>query len=257
MGVPHDPPPESICAYCGKPKVYLAGILMRTVIWIPQSCGCPEELAAKEAEEARKSAEQKERYARKLHDAGILPRYQNSVIDDSEAALFIANFDDNPGTGLYILGVCGSGKTSLACAVAQKLFDAKRKVKVTTAIDMLGDIQETFDNNSSTNSVVADFINYDLLVIDDMGKESAGDWALRTLFRILNARYGEMRSTIITSEYEPADLGRRMSRQGFGDPATAILSRLKETCKKLKRPDIDFRNVPGGYSEYQKTHRTG
>ena len=89
-----------------------------------------------------------------------------------------------------------------------------------------------------------------------MGKESAGDWAVRTLFQILNARYGEMRSTIVTSEYDPPNLGRRMSRQGFGDPATAILSRLKETCTRIERPDVDFRSLPGGYQGGRATSGT-
>ena len=78
---------------------------------------------------------------------------------------------------------------------------------VTTAIDMLGEIQRTFDDSSPTLDVVRRYVECDLLVIDDMGKESAGDWAVRTLFQILNARYGEMRSTIVTSEYDPPNLG--------------------------------------------------
>ena len=121
---------------------------------------------------------------------------------------------------------------------------------------MLGEIQRTFDDSSPTLDVVRRYVECDLLVIDDMGKESAGDWAVRTLFQILNARYGEMRSTIVTSEYDPPNLGRRMSRQGFGDPATAILSRLKETCTRIERPDVDFRSLPGGYPGGRATSGT-
>ena len=256
MGMEYPPPPEVRCLHCGRRKAPFALLIAGKVVWISGECGCDQERAAKEEEEARKAAEKDRRYAEKLRAVGIPPRYQNAVIDSNEAAMFLAEFDSRPGSGLYIQGTCGSGKTSLACALARRLFDAKKRVLVTTAIDMLGEIQRTFDDSSPTFDVVRRYVECDLLVIDDMGKESAGDWAVRTLFQILNARYGEMRSTIVTSEYDPPNLGRRMSRQGFGDPATAILSRLKETCTRIERPDVDFRSLPGGYPGGRATSGT-
>lgn len=44
--------------------------------------------------------------------------------------MFLADFDSHPGSGLYIQGTCGSGKTSLACALARRLFDAKKRAAV-------------------------------------------------------------------------------------------------------------------------------
>ena len=256
MGMEDPPPPEVRGLHCGRQKAPFALLIAGKVVWISGECGCDQERAAKEEEEARKAAEKDRRYAEKLRAVGIPPRYQNAVIDSNEAAMFLADYDSRPGSGLYIQGTCGSGKTSLACALARRLFDAKKRVLVTTAIDMLGEIQRTFDDSSPTLDVVRRYVECDLLVIDDMGKESAGDWAVRTLFQILNARYGEMRSTIVTSEYDPPNLGRRMSRQGFGDPATAILSRLKETCTRIERPDVDFRSLPGGYPGGRATSGT-
>lgn len=256
MGIESKPPEEVRCEHCGRPKRQLALVCMHRAVWLSQECGCDGERAANEAKAAKEAADEKARYAKALRGIGIPPRHQKAVIDDVEAARFLANFDGLSGQGLYIQGVCGSGKTSLACALARSLHDAKRRVRVTTAIDMLGDIKETFDKDVSTSEVINRFVTCDLLVIDDLGKESAGDWAVRTLFQILDARYGEMRSTIITSEYTPPDLGRRMSRQGFGDPATAILSRLMETFRRIKRPDIDYRSMPGGYPGRGGSSRT-
>ena len=256
LEVSYDPPPEQLCQYCGKPLEQQAVLFGKRAIWLPRECGCSEEKAARATAEAREQAERRRVRKKALHDVGILPRYQDAVLDDPAAVTYLSRFNEEPGDGLYIIGVCGSGKTSLACAVAQALFEARRRVLVTTAIDMLQEIQDTFDNDISTKDVVSKYISCALLVIDDMGKESASDWATRTLFQILNGRYGEMRSTIITSEYEPPDLARRLSRKGFGDPAAAILSRLSETCRIINRPDVDFRNFPGGYSEYQKTRGT-
>lgn len=256
LGVAYELPKVELCRYCGKPLEQRAILLGGRPIWLLNECGCNEEQEAKAAMEAKERAEQRRSKARAMHDVGILPRYQDAVLDDPAAVKFLSRFDEDQGDGLYIIGVCGSGKTSLACAIAQALFEAKRRVLVTTAIDMLQEIQDTFDNNTPTKEVVLKYISCSLLVIDDMGKESASDWATRTLFQILNGRYGEMRSTIITSEYEPPNLARRLSRQGFGDPAAAILSRLSETCRIINRPDVDFRNFPGGYAEYQKSHGT-
>lgn len=256
MGVEYPPPPDLRCKYCGRRKDPSAVLFAGKVVWITGKCGCAQEKAAAQEEEAKRAEEEARRYAEKLKAMGISLRFQNAVVDDDEALLYLSNFDSNPGRGLYIQGVCGSGKTSLACALARRLFDVGKRVLVTTALDMLSEVQDTFDNPKSTLEAMRKYTECDLLVIDDMGKESAGDWAVRTLFQILNARYGEMRSTIVTSEYDPPNLGRRMSRQGFGDPAKAILSRLKETCTRIERPDIDFRSLPDGYPKSMKTNRT-
>lgn len=248
LGMTCDDIPGFECPYCGRPRRAKAYVLFGKAAWFPAApCGCEESRrAASEEAGDRRRAEAASR-ARSLERAGIAPRYQGSVLHDERCARFLAAFDDNPGRGLYIYGACGSGKTSLACAVARDLFDAGKSVLFTTSIDMLEAIQETFNTNASSARAMRRFTDCDLLVVDDMGKESASDWAVSTIYQVINRRYGAMRSTVLTSEYRLSQLGERMARRGFGDSADAILSRLKETCELVRLPDIDYRLSKDGF----------
>ena len=116
MGMEYPPPPEVRCLHCGRQKAPFALLIAGKVVWISGECGCDQERAAKEEEEARKAAETDRRYAEKLRAVGIPPRYQNAVIDSNEAAMFLADFDSVPAAALHPRHV-RSGKTSLACAL--------------------------------------------------------------------------------------------------------------------------------------------
>lgn len=83
---------------------------------------------------------------------------------------------------------------------------------------------------------VSRFASCDVLIIDDLGKENANSWVMTTLFQIVNDRYEAMRPTIVTTQYSPEELCRRMSRSGERESAIAITERLKETCHLMTLP---------------------
>lgn len=248
LGISHDDPPKKLCEFCGKPLQAKCFNVFGKITWFAGGpCGCEESKRAFAAEKNRKAKEEKKKRQTALAKAGIAPRYQNAVLKYEECLLFLANYEENAGAGLYINGICGSGKTSLSCAIARELFDTNHSVLVTTAIDMLETIQETFNSNSSTKEAIRRYTQVDLLVIDDLGKESASDWSIQTIFQVINKRYGDMTSTIVTSEYRLSELGDRMGRRGYGDSVQAILSRLSEASTFVKLPDIDYRISKNGF----------
>lgn len=238
-GWEHEPYGET-CPHCGKPLESLGMLFNGKVLWVgSKPCGCSGELRSRaEAEaSARRTAETERRkaYAR----AGIGKRYMDAKVDRPECAQYLSSFGSRPGQGLYLHGDVGRGKSYAASALAKEFVDAGYRTVFTTTIDMLDDIKETFDNGDSTNAATGRFAGCDVLLLDDLGKESASAWSISTLFQVINARYDSMRPTIITSQYAPSVLVHRLGRQGERESAEAIGSRLAETCDvvRLLGPD--------------------
>lgn len=124
-------------------------------------------------------------------------------------------FAENPNKWLVLAGTYGCGKTHLAAAIAnyqtQKLMG---DVMFIVVPDLLDHLRATFSPNSSTSyDMRFDQIkNAQLLILDDLGTESASSWAREKLFQLLNYRYTAMLPTVITTssidEVEPRLLTR-------------------------------------------------
>ena len=85
----------------------------------------------------------------------------------------------------------------------------------------------------STEAAVARYAKCDVLVLDDLGKEDATEWSVGTVFSVLDARYEDMRPTIVTSNYAPGALADRLARRGERVTAEAIASRISQTCRPV------------------------
>lgn len=82
-------------------------------------------------------------------------------------------------------------------------------------------------------AAVARYAKCDVLVLDDLGKEDATEWSVGTVFSVLDARYEDMRPTIVTSNYAPGALADRLARRGERVTAEAIASRISQTCRPV------------------------
>ena len=102
---------------------------------------------------------------------------------------------------------------------------AMTKVRITV-------LKATFDEGG-TEAAVARYAKCDVLVLDDLGKEDATEWSVGTVFSVLDARYEDMRPTIVTSNYAPGVLADRLARRGERVTAEAIASRISQTCRPV------------------------
>ena len=103
-----------------------------------------------------------------------------------------------------------------------------------TMIDLLERIKRTYNSaGTDEGSVLKIYKTVPLLIIDDIGKEPPTEWAISTIYNIINGRYEAYLPTIITTNYDTDALIQRMTPRDTRDDTTAkaTLDRLMEMCR--------------------------
>ena len=137
-----------------------------------------------------------------------------------------ANLD--AGRGLRFLGDVGTGKTTLAMLVSRSALEAGRSVAIYSLPRLLTELRRTFDEGSRHTHVelLDRLAAVDLLHLDDLGAENTTPWVLEELYSIINTRYEEQRSVIVTTNVsDPERL-----REQIG---VRTVSRLDEMCDDI------------------------
>jgi DNA replication protein DnaC len=144
-----------------------------------------------------------------------------------EIRVFVRDIDANldKGRGLWLFGDVGTGKTSLAMLVSKAALDAGRSVAIYSLPRLLSDIKETYEDSSERSymQLFERLVGVDLLHVDDLGAEKRTDWVLEQLYSIINERWQEQRSIVVTTNLVDVD----ELRAQIG-PRT--VSRLHEMC---------------------------
>lgn len=89
---------------------------------------------------------------------------------------------------------------------------------------ILDEIQRSFHEGGDPLRRYAE-VRY--LIVDDLGKRRPTGFVLDSLFSLIDQRYSAMLPTLVTTQYKPSDLVRRLAEQGDPDTAKAIVSRLR------------------------------
>jgi DNA replication protein DnaC len=161
-----------------------------------------------------------------------------------ELRAFVREIESNldAGRGLWMTGGFGTGKTALAMIVSRAAIDAGRSVAIYSCPRLLGMLRESIDNQPGTGKGVGGVVEFldqltavDLLHIDDLGAEHRTDWVLEQLYSIVNARYQDERSTLITSNLSRDELAEQLGER--------IVSRLEGSCELLPFYGTDARRV--------------
>lgn len=104
------------------------------------------------------------------------------------------------GTSLVLCGNIGTGKTHLACGVANHALSLGLSVRYTTAYSAVSEVKETYRGNGKTErQVLNEFKKCDLLVLDEVGVQFGSDAEHLILYQIINGRYEDMRPMILVS----------------------------------------------------------
>ena len=130
------------------------------------------------------------------------------------------------GRGLWFMGDVGTGKTTLAMLVSKAALKAGRSVAIYSLPRLLNEIRDTHRAERSHLELLDRLIAVDLLHIDDVGAERTTDWVLEELYSIINGRYEDQRSVVITTNI--------LDREALCDQITErTVSRLTEMCDEL------------------------
>jgi DNA replication protein DnaC len=130
------------------------------------------------------------------------------------------------GRGLWLMGPPGTGKTTLAMLVSKAALEAGHSVAIYSLPRLLNEIRDTHRAERSHVDLLDRLTAVDLLHVDDVGAERSTDWVLEELYSIVNARYEEQRSMLITTNI--------MDRDELCEQITPrTVSRLTEMCDEL------------------------
>jgi DNA replication protein DnaC len=171
------------------------------------------------------------------------------------ASKFAEEYDPRDGTGLLIIGKIGTGKTHLAVGIIKDLMLGKGVACLFCDYrELLKEIQNSYNATVQTTEldVLRPVFETDVLVLDELGAVKPTEWVWDTVSLILNTRYNDNRTTIITTNFDdqPASgangtvsIARAATRvETLGDRiGERMRSRLHEMCRIIKMEGEDFR----------------
>lgn len=219
---------------------------------------------------------------RLLKVAGIPRRYENCTLDSFKwelkdkpeydksreearliVELFVRNFPVRK-QGLLFTGDIGTGKTHLAVGIIQALIRTKGiRCLFCDYRELLKEIQHSYNPNVDTTElgILNPVLEAEVVVLDELGAIRPSQWVWDTVSYVINHRYNEKKTTIITTNFpdlaatEPeisfedatqTDQPKPRERvKTLGDRITdRMRSRLHEMCRIVQLKGTDYRMRP-------------
>lgn len=139
------------------------------------------------------------------------------------------------GDGLWFFGDVGTGKTSLAMLVSKHALEAGRSVAIYSMPRLLAEIRDTYSDASQRSymDLFEKLCSVDLLQIDDLGAETRSEWVLEQVYSIVNERWQNQRSMLVTTNLAKEQLDDQIGAR--------TVSRLTEMCELIPLMGNDLR----------------
>ena len=138
---------------------------------------------------------------------------------------------------LLFFGAPGLGKTHLSAAIAREVSGAGWSVVYDTAGHVFRIFEDQKFGREEAGEDVERVLRCDLLILDDLGTELTTAFVQSALYEIVNTRLVERRSTILSTNLMPSELGRRYSPQVASriEGEYQLLPFVGEDIRRLKR----------------------
>jgi DNA replication protein DnaC len=177
------------------------------------------------------------------------------ALSQISASRFVEEFNPREGKGLLLVGGIGTGKTHLAVGILKELIAARGVGCLFCDYrELLKQIQNSYNDSVQATElqVLRPVFDAEVLLLDELGAVKPSEWVWDTVSLILNTRYNDNRTTIITTNFpdEPAaGVTRSLSparsaarEETLGDRiGERMRSRLHEMCRVVKMDGPDFR----------------
>ena len=142
------------------------------------------------------------------------------------------------GENLLFIGGTGLGKTYLSACVANVVAEKGYSVCYETAGGLFAKLEKNrFSPDAESESAAKEFADCDLLIVDDLGTEIAGNFVTASLYALVNDRLLAGKSMLISTNLTIDEISRRYNPQ--------IASRLQGSFKNLTFIGDDIRVMRG------------
>lgn len=187
------------CGHCNTPKqcrIPIGG----TVRLVGCQCAC----AAREYEAEKKARADREKRLRieTLRADGIRDksltacRFDKATMSDEivKCKRYADAWDDmrRENNGLLLWGNTGNGKTFAAACIANELIDRGIPAMITSFPRIL-------NAGYDKQEIIKQVRYYPLLVIDDLGAERSSEYAMETVYTVIDERYKSKKPLIVTT----------------------------------------------------------
>lgn len=183
----------------------------------------------------------------RLRENEGLPEEQTASLEKAFQAA--RQFAESPTGWLILMGTFGTGKTHLAAAIGNYRLGLGESPMFVVVPELLDHLRATFSPNSANSYDVLfnQVRTAPLLILDDLGTESATPWAREKLYQIINYRYAAKLPTVITTSASLQEMDAR------------IRSRMTDTrlCRTIAILAPSYRSSLETLPKGRKPGRTG
>jgi len=216
------------------------------------------------------------RAARMLEQAQIPRRYEECTLENFEpkydgadrslqsalvqARGFVKGYPvETDGKGLLLVGPVGVGKTHIAVGILKELVQERGAHGLFYDYrELLKEVQNSYNQKVAATEleVLRPVFEAEVLVLDELGAAKPSDWVWDTVAHILNSRYNDRRTTIITTNFQNfeeitktelrnlTDIQKAAREETLGDRiGERMRSRLQEMCVAVEMYGEDYRQL--------------
>jgi DNA replication protein DnaC len=195
---------------------------------------------AQQAKEAEKKREEsrllrlKEHPEEKLIKFGVPKKYLPCSFENFKNLGNLSKKYNNFQSGLVLFGITGCGKTHTAVAILRELVmrDSIEDACFVNISKLLLEIRQSFnsDDGKSEKDIVDYYSQIPFLILDDLGAEKTSEFAITTLYVIIDTRDSYLLPTIITTNLSLSQIEKKI-----GSRIASRLSGMQNV--KINMPD--------------------
>lgn len=223
-----------VCGKCGERlEMRLPLILdMKEPMVVPIKCEC--QLAEeREEEKARLSKERAARIAKeRVRCFKGAERYRSWVFERDDrrnpeiteaCQRFAAAFDAADPCGLLLWGGTGTGKSVMAACLANAVIDKGLTARFTDIGYIVSLMESSFEGRRSN---LDELLQYDLLLIDDLGVQRSTEYMMEHVYGIVDGRYRSNKPMVITTNFTLDQI----ASSAPGKQWQRVFDRIMEVC---------------------------